>query len=321
MENTGASPLEVANPPNKSTSESPDLSLDILNKTQQLIDLVSPSKRPSPSPSKHPNLFRSPSERQRAEVKHSLTRNLSLDHKKVTRRQGYRQSFMGFTVHWLNLTTLERNSKALACRRMIGKHTYEAIAELIDKVLIEFDLQSKTTLLVTDNAANFVKAIKVFNTNEIDIQEAEKDGTYKVNSRRVFSKRRAIFNKQNQSSQCADKIKEILGRYLITPNAISFTCALLQTVPLKSPTSPISPSPKILKTNSFSSKNRFSVLADNEKSYENSNEVEMQSQEISNVQPKIPPIYIKRDIDFFDFCKKIKPFTDPKGSTLIAQHP
>lgn len=53
----------------------------------------------------------------------------------------------------------------------------------------------------------------------IDIQEAEKDGTYKVNSRRAFSKCQAIFNKQNQSSQCADKIKEILGRYLITPNA------------------------------------------------------------------------------------------------------
>ncbi|KAF0702279.1 Uncharacterized protein FWK35_00029563, partial [Aphis craccivora] len=69
MENTGASPLEVANPSNKSTLESPDLSLEILNKTQQLIDLGSPSKRPSPSPisSKRPSLFRSPSERQIAE--------------------------------------------------------------------------------------------------------------------------------------------------------------------------------------------------------------------------------------------------------------
>jgi len=28
---------------------------------------------------------------------------------------------MGFTVHWLNPTTLERNSKALACRRMLGR--------------------------------------------------------------------------------------------------------------------------------------------------------------------------------------------------------
>lgn len=52
---------------------------------------------------------------------------------------------MGFTVHWLNPTTLERNSKALACRRMLGRHTYDAIAELIDKVLTEFDLQSKTS--------------------------------------------------------------------------------------------------------------------------------------------------------------------------------
>jgi hypothetical protein len=87
-----------------------------------------------------------------------------------------------------------------------------------------------------------------------------------------------------------------------------------QTVPLRSPTSPTSPSQKIQKTNSFSSKNRFAVLADNEESYKNSNEVEMQSQEISNVQPKIPhTIYIKGDIDFFDFCKKIKSFTDPEG--------
>ncbi|KAF0765413.1 myb-like protein D [Aphis craccivora] len=65
------------NPSNKTSLESSDLRLEILNKTQQLIDLENSSKRPS--------LFRSPSERQRAEVKHSLTRNLSLDHKKVTR--------------------------------------------------------------------------------------------------------------------------------------------------------------------------------------------------------------------------------------------
>ncbi|KAL4085137.1 hypothetical protein QTP88_027429 [Uroleucon formosanum] len=86
-----------------------------------------------------------------------------------------------------------------------------------------------------------------------------------------------------------------------------------QTVPIRSPSTPTSPNPIIQKTNSFSSKNRFSALATNEISYEISNEVEMLSQEISNVQPKIPPIYIKDDIDFFDFCKKIKPFNDPDG--------
>ncbi|KAL4136292.1 hypothetical protein QTP88_007840 [Uroleucon formosanum] len=89
-----------------------------------------------------------------------------------------------------------------------------------------------------------------------------------------------------------------------------------QTVPIRSPSTPTSPNPIIQKTNSFSSKNRFSALATNEISYEISNEVEMLSQEISKVQPKIPPIYIKDDIDFFDFCKKIKPFTDPDGFNI-----
>ncbi|KAE9528560.1 hypothetical protein AGLY_012135 [Aphis glycines] len=81
MENTGTSPLEVANPSNKTSLETPDLSLEVLNKTQQLIELGSPTE----SPKERPSLFRSPSERQSAKIKHSLARSLSLDNKKVTR--------------------------------------------------------------------------------------------------------------------------------------------------------------------------------------------------------------------------------------------
>ncbi|KAF0754603.1 myb-like protein D [Aphis craccivora] len=83
MENIGASPLEVANPSNKTSLESPDLSLEILNKIQHTSKR--PSLSPSPSPSKRPSLFISPSERQIAKIKHSLTRSLSFDQKKVTR--------------------------------------------------------------------------------------------------------------------------------------------------------------------------------------------------------------------------------------------
>jgi hypothetical protein len=88
MENTGTSPLEVANPSNETSL---DLSLELLNKTQQLIDFGSPSKRPSPSPSPSPSPdpigspSKRPSERQSANIKHSLARSLSLDNKKVTR--------------------------------------------------------------------------------------------------------------------------------------------------------------------------------------------------------------------------------------------
>jgi len=53
----------------------------------------------------------------------------------------------------------------------------------------------------------------------VDIEDAEKNNTYKLISRRVFGKCQALFNKQNQSSQCADQMKNVLGRYLITPNA------------------------------------------------------------------------------------------------------
>lgn len=52
----------------------------------------------------------------------------------------------------------------------------------------------------------------------VDIQESEKDNSFKVLGKRVFAKCQSIFIKQNQSTQCADKIKETLGRYFITPN-------------------------------------------------------------------------------------------------------
>jgi hypothetical protein len=39
----------------------------------------------------------------------------------------------------------------------------------------------------------------------------------------------------------------------------------------------------------------------------------MQSQENTNVPTKILPIYIKNKIDNFEFCKKIKPLTNPEG--------
>jgi len=72
----------------------------------------------------------------------------------------YFRSYIGFTIHWINPQTLERCSKGLACRHMVGRHTYDNIAESIDKVLNEFKIQNKTTLIVTDNAANFVKSFR-----------------------------------------------------------------------------------------------------------------------------------------------------------------
>ncbi|KAL4092307.1 hypothetical protein QTP88_026831 [Uroleucon formosanum] len=168
------------------------------------------------------------------------------------------------------------HNKALACRRIFGRHTYDNIAEILDRIINEFHLQNKMTLIVTDNASNFVKAFKIFNENSeiteilsnedeneevvrsveivdildnvivenldcltlpphqrcaahtlnliatVDILAAENEGAYKRISRRVFGKCQSLFNKQNQSSQSADQIEVVLGRYLLTPNATRY---------------------------------------------------------------------------------------------------
>lgn len=56
----------------------------------------------------------------------------------------------------------------------------------------------------------------------VDTQEAEKDFAYRTMSLNVFKKCQAIFDKQNQSTLCADIIKNHLRQYLITPNATRY---------------------------------------------------------------------------------------------------
>ncbi|KAL4135564.1 hypothetical protein QTP88_007164 [Uroleucon formosanum] len=111
-------------------------------------------------------------------------------------------------------------------KRIFGRHTFDNLAECINKVINEFKLKNKVTLIVTDNAANFVKAFRcaAHTLNfiaTVDANDAEKDAAYKAISEKVFSKFQAIFNKQNQLVLSPEKIKDHLGRYIITPNATS----------------------------------------------------------------------------------------------------
>lgn len=57
-------------------------------------------------------------------------------------------------------------------------------------------------------------------TDTENLQKVE--GPYRTISRKTFGKCQKLFNKQNQSSLAADKIKNILGRYLIVPNATRY---------------------------------------------------------------------------------------------------
>lgn len=93
----------------------------------------------------------------------------------------YFRSFMGVTAHWICPITLARKSAALACRKMVGRHTYDVLADIIETVLNEYNILAKTTTAVTDNAANFVKAFKEFSTeNNIHDDEDEEFSAFSV---------------------------------------------------------------------------------------------------------------------------------------------
>lgn len=72
------------------------------------------------------------------------------------------QSYIGLTVHYLT-ESFERKSFLLAFRKMKGRQTHDILAEIINKILIEFDLPNhKVTNILTDGGSAFGKAFKRF---------------------------------------------------------------------------------------------------------------------------------------------------------------
>lgn len=73
------------------------------------------------------------------------------------------RSFFGYTCHYIEPISFQRKHIALACRRFTGSHIYEKIAEIINNIHKEFELDnSKIILSITDNGSNFCKAFKEY---------------------------------------------------------------------------------------------------------------------------------------------------------------
>ncbi|KAK3926635.1 Putative AC9 transposase [Frankliniella fusca] len=82
-----------------------------------------------------------------------------------TRGRGY----VAVTAHWLKSDTLERRSAALALRRIEGTQDYDAIANVLESIFSEYELDnSKISSVVTDNGSNFCKAFRVYGVRDVD---------------------------------------------------------------------------------------------------------------------------------------------------------
>ena len=71
------------------------------------------------------------------------------------------KNFFGLTVDWIN-SDFERESTALACRRLKSSHTFDVLACATDDIHSEYNINDKVITTTTDNGANFVKAFATF---------------------------------------------------------------------------------------------------------------------------------------------------------------
>lgn len=78
----------------------------------------------------------------------------------------HHRSYLGMTVHWIDQKSLKRQKAAIACMRIIGRHTYDVLAAKSEEVHRKFGLHGKISAMVTDNGSNFVKAFTTFAVQE-----------------------------------------------------------------------------------------------------------------------------------------------------------
>ncbi|XP_058629915.1 uncharacterized protein LOC131539375 [Onychostoma macrolepis] len=86
------------------------------------------------------------------------------------------RSYLGVTCHWIDSTSLERCSAALACRRMTGSHTFDVIAAALEEIHEEYKIRGKITRTTTDSGSNFLKAFRIYGEEkDDDAQDAQEE--------------------------------------------------------------------------------------------------------------------------------------------------
>src|SRR5215469_9565125 len=71
----------------------------------------------------------------------------------------------------VDIESLTRYGAALCCRRFHGSHTYDRIAEILNKIITEYEIPIQNIVAtVTDNGRNFVKVFAEFGVKNIPLE-------------------------------------------------------------------------------------------------------------------------------------------------------
>ncbi|XP_045030780.1 uncharacterized protein LOC116927558 [Daphnia magna] len=89
----------------------------------------------------------------------------------------HQKSFLGMTVHWLDVDEVTRQSACLGVRRIFGSHTYDVLAKAISEMHKEFKISAKVNLTITDNGSNFLKAFRMFQAKDAGNERASKEAS------------------------------------------------------------------------------------------------------------------------------------------------
>ncbi len=87
------------------------------------------------------------------------------------------RSYLGVTCHWIDNTSLERHSAALACRPVKGSHTFDVLAAALEEIHSEYHIREKVTRTTTDSGSNFLKAFRLYGEEEATSVQEESDST------------------------------------------------------------------------------------------------------------------------------------------------
>ena len=63
-------------------------------------------------------------------------------------------------MHCFEKTSMKRKSACLACRRIIGRHTHDVLAKLIESINEEYKIKDKLRGSTTDSGSNFLKRFR-----------------------------------------------------------------------------------------------------------------------------------------------------------------